>query len=199
MTSLDISLLTGQQTAFEDPFNWKNYEEDRGKNCCVTKTFVFRVFGDPVRELDGRFSGRWRDPREAIGRFRPLVALAPGFSKWRWKSSLSGDEGGVQGRFNCEEREGSMSRFYERLAVTRMECVTSYVRCSSLCQCTEGRVSVALETSLNVHAMLSLIKDNAIVDCTSVMHIATILGFFWWRTRILSRESASYVARYDIT
>jgi len=96
-----------------------------------------RVFGDSSTRTDV-----FQIDDEILGRFRPGSSGSRGFRSGGESHHCLDDGGGVQGRFNCEEREGSMSRFYERLAVTWMECVTSYVRC--LCQCTaEGRVSVA--------------------------------------------------------
>lgn len=148
MTGLVVSWLTGQQKRFR-----RSFQPGRSSRRSWRKSpwqgrvkLALRVLGRSSTRIRWRdFSGRWREPQEAIGRFRAGRDL----SKWRWKSLSSGDGGGVQGRSNCEERRARCHDSTNGWPLHQwnawcLTCVVCYVSAP------EGRAPVALETSLNV-------------------------------------------------
>lgn len=106
--------------------SWETIEKTV-EEIAVTRTCqvrAFRVLGDQVRESDGRFSGRRWELKRRSGVFGRSDRPASGISR-SGGESCDGRRRRSSGSFQLRRTEGSLSRFYERLAVTRMECVTS--------------------------------------------------------------------------
>lgn len=102
------------------------------------RTDVSRVDDENSRSEIGRF--------RSVGRAGQLRGLSPEVTVKVVIAGRRRRRGGVvQGRSNCEGTEGSLSRFYERLAVTRMECVTSWR--ALYVSATKDAAPAALETS----------------------------------------------------
>ena len=126
MTGLDISLLT-MGSAFGDHFKLGNHQEGRRENCCGenVSSSRFASLGDQTNvswvddknsrgETSGVF-GRSERPTSGFG------DVSSGGESRHCRTTMKSSSGS----FQLRGTDGSLSRFYERLAVTWMECVTS--------------------------------------------------------------------------
>lgn len=130
MTGLDISLLTmGNESAFEDHFKLGNQREGRRENCCDENVSSSRFASLEIEHEDRTDVSRVDDENSrgdrtfSVGR---SGQSASGSLEVAVKVVTAGRRRRSSGSFQLRGTEGSLSRFYERLAVTRMECVTSW-------------------------------------------------------------------------
>lgn len=148
----------------------------------MTRTCQVRV-SRPWRfstRIDRCLSSRWRDSQEVIERFRSVKLWD--FEVWsgRWKSSLSDDEGGVQGRFNCA-RNGELDATILRTAgryIDGMRDVLCAVYMMILCQCTEERAETSLKDTFAHHKRESNCRQWCTLRCWR-----RLLKSFWLKGR----------------
>lgn len=116
----------------DDPFNLGRSPKKIVEKITVTRTRQIRV----TRPWRSGTRIRWKffGSMTRTSRGDRAFSSCPGSFQVAVKVVIAGRRRRSSGSFQLRRTEGSLSRFYERLAVTSMECVTSYVHCM-LCQC----------------------------------------------------------------